>query len=75
MFDCSYHRLRKEIQDNKPVVRDLTEPTRPMRIVDQFSEFFENEWTDAYTEIDDSNFKEIETIKMLLKILSVSTCV
>lgn len=64
-------------EDNTPVVRDLTEPNRPMRIEIQFSELFKNEWTDAfgYTVIDDSKFKDIETIKNLLKILSVSTCV
>ncbi|CAC5382389.1 unnamed protein product [Mytilus coruscus] len=57
------------LRDNKPVITVLTEPNRPMRIGDKFSEMYENEWTHAYSVLEDSQFKEIETIGILIKIL------
>ncbi|XP_076070179.1 uncharacterized protein LOC143041920 isoform X3 [Mytilus galloprovincialis] len=61
-----------KLRDNNPAITDLNDPNRPMKLGDQFSELYENEWTDAYSEISDCknlNLSEIETIAVLLNIL------
>ncbi|CAG2209778.1 unnamed protein product [Mytilus edulis] len=61
-----------KLRDNNPAITDLNDPNRPMKLGDQFSELYENEWTDAFSDIMDcTNLKlsEIETIDVLLNIL------
>ncbi|CAG2185106.1 unnamed protein product [Mytilus edulis] len=62
--------MGSKLRDNNPAITDLNDPNRPMKLGDQFSELYENEWTDAYSELEDcKKFAEIEIIEILLKIL------
>ncbi|XP_052078899.1 thyroid receptor-interacting protein 11-like isoform X7 [Mytilus californianus] len=61
-----------KLRDNNPAITDLNDPNRPMKLGDQFSELYENEWTDAFSDIVDCknlNLTEIETIAVLLDML------
>jgi hypothetical protein len=35
-----------KLRDNNPAITDLNDPNRPMKIGEQFSGVYENEWTD-----------------------------
>ncbi|XP_071127875.1 uncharacterized protein [Mytilus edulis] len=62
--------MGSKLRDNNPAITDLNDPNRPMKLGDQFSELYENEWTDAYSELKDSKKStEIEIIEILIKIL------
>ncbi|XP_076070172.1 uncharacterized protein LOC143041919 isoform X3 [Mytilus galloprovincialis] len=61
--------MGSKLRDNNPAITDLNDPNRPMKLGDQFSELYENEWTDAYSLLE-KKFTEIETIDVLIKILS-----
>ncbi|CAC5382391.1 unnamed protein product [Mytilus coruscus] len=63
--------MGSKLRDNNPAITDLNDPNRPMKLGDQFSELYENEWTDAYSLLDDSKkLTDIEIIEILIKILS-----
>ncbi|VDI13333.1 Hypothetical predicted protein [Mytilus galloprovincialis] len=62
--------MGSKLRDNNPAITDLNDPNRPMKLGDQFSELYENEWTDGYSELKDSKKStEIEIIEILIKIL------
>ncbi|XP_063413433.1 uncharacterized protein LOC134695889 [Mytilus trossulus] len=62
--------MGSKLRDNNPAITDLNDTNRPMKLGDQFSELYENEWTDAYSELEDSKkLTEIEIIEILIKIL------
>ncbi|KAL3878476.1 hypothetical protein ACJMK2_030821, partial [Sinanodonta woodiana] len=42
------HKLR----DNNPNIADLSDPNRPTKLSEQFSELYDNEWTDAFDELE-----------------------
>ena len=50
-------------------VTDLSDPNRPTKLAEQFSELYDNDWTDAFEELAD--LLDEEKIKLLLKILQV----
>ncbi|KAK3580467.1 hypothetical protein CHS0354_035511 [Potamilus streckersoni] len=59
-----------QFTENNPNVADLSDANRPQKLADQFSELYDNEWTDAFehlSEVDDS--PEEETVRRLLNIL------
>ena len=70
-----------KLRDNNPAITDLNDPNRPMKIGEQFSEMYENEWTDAFLNLldmksdvnDGACINEEEAIEILLNILRVST--
>ena len=67
-----------KLRDNNPAITDLSFPNRPMKIGEQFSGVYENEWTDAFLSLNDMKsdsacINEEEAIAILLKILRVST--
>jgi hypothetical protein len=35
-----------KLRDNNPAITDLNDPNRPMKIGEQFSGAYENEWTE-----------------------------
>ncbi|XP_060083090.1 uncharacterized protein LOC132562362 [Ylistrum balloti] len=37
----------KQLTDNNPKVTDLTDPNRPQKLADKFSELYDNQWTNA----------------------------
>lgn len=64
-----------KLRHKNPAITNLNDPNRPLKIGEQYSEVYENEWTDAYSTIlDQENLKlsEKETVSILLDILRVS---
>ena len=70
-----------KLRDNNPAITDLNDPNRPMKIGEQFSGVYENEWTDAFLNLNDMKYdvndgaciNEEEAIAILLNMLRVST--
>ena len=70
-----------KLRDNNPAITDLNDPNRPMKIGEQFSGVYENEWTDAFLNLEDMKsdvnesacINEEEAIEILLNILRVNT--
>ena len=55
-------------------IADLSDPNRPTKLAEQFSELYDNDWTDAFEEL--ARFEdEEEKIMFLLKILKVRTSI
>ncbi|XP_053400219.1 uncharacterized protein LOC128557204 [Mercenaria mercenaria] len=56
------------IRDN-PAIADLSDPNRPTKIGEMYSEIYDNEWTDAFEALRDSGYQEedvIETLRLTL---------
>lgn len=65
--------MGERLRDNNPAITNLNDPNRPMKLGDQFSELYENEWTDAYSDLEaKNNLDERQAINTLLDILKVS---
>ncbi|KAK3593595.1 hypothetical protein CHS0354_018691 [Potamilus streckersoni] len=41
-----------KLRDNNPNIADLSDPNRPTKLSEQFSEMYDNEWTDAFDELE-----------------------
>ena len=69
-----YFRLSKlmgqKLTDANPNIADLSDLNRPTKLAERFIELYDNQWTDAFEEID--NGDENQTIGKLLNILYVS---
>ncbi|XP_060083098.1 uncharacterized protein LOC132562373 [Ylistrum balloti] len=37
----------KQLRDNNPEITDLSDPNRPLKLADKFSELYDNQWTNA----------------------------
>lgn len=60
------------LTDDNPNIADLSDLKRPTKLAEEFSELYDNEWTDAYESLDDMTGKgEEEKIGFLLQILQV----
>ena len=66
--------LSSQLTDNNPNLADLSDMNRPTKLAEQFSELYDNEWTNAFgvlMKIEDDDFT---VITKLLIILLVSFC-
>ncbi|KAL3878444.1 hypothetical protein ACJMK2_030794, partial [Sinanodonta woodiana] len=69
------------LRNNNPNIADLSDPHRPTKLSEQFSELYDNEWTDAFEELQklpgDKKDKEIISylLRFLLEINSVCSSV
>ncbi|XP_052279972.1 putative leucine-rich repeat-containing protein DDB_G0290503 isoform X1 [Dreissena polymorpha] len=52
---------------NNPNIADLSDPNRPTKLAEAFSELYDNEWTDAFEKLKDDD--EVKTVKHLLTML------
>ena len=72
--DLYYCRLSaitsSRLRDNNPNLTDLSDPYRPSKIGEMFSELYDNEWTNAYDELGESKL-EVEKIQQLNAIVMV----
>ena len=59
------------LRDNNPNLTDLSDPHRPSKIGEMFSELYDNEWTSAYDELCRST-TEVEAIRQLNALVMVS---
>ena len=54
-----------------PNIADLSDSRRPTKLAEEFSELYDNEWTDAFEALDDRDDKD--KVTHLLNILTVWT--
>ncbi|XP_060589200.1 uncharacterized protein LOC132744494 isoform X1 [Ruditapes philippinarum] len=60
------------LTDNNPAIADLSDPNRPTKIGEMYSEVYDNEWTDAFEALTNAGYDEREAIDTLrLTLLNV----
>jgi hypothetical protein len=58
----------------KPDIAYLSDPNRPTKIAERFSELYDNEWTEAFEElIKRKRLPDREAIEILLCVVTVNT--
>lgn len=71
-----HHRLSKiagaKLTHGNAAITDLSDTDRPTKLAEKFSELYDNAWTDAFEELDNTFHNEEETIKILLRIFQVN---
>lgn len=58
------------LKDGNPIITDLSDDNRPLKIAERFSEIYDNEWTDVFDNLI-TDKSERESIHILLDILQV----
>ncbi|KAK3100148.1 hypothetical protein FSP39_015358 [Pinctada imbricata] len=61
-----------KLRDNNPAITDLSDPNRPIKLVEKISELYDNEWTDGMEALEKSGMKESDALKILLSVFTVS---
>ncbi|KAH3737728.1 uncharacterized protein LOC127851702 [Dreissena polymorpha] len=59
--------MSTKLRDNNPNIADLSDQFRPTKLGEQFSELYDNEWTDAF-DVLQNKFEERHAISVLLDI-------
>ncbi|KAL3878832.1 hypothetical protein ACJMK2_031160 [Sinanodonta woodiana] len=59
----------EKLRDGNPNITDLRDPNRPTKLAEQFSELYDNEWTDAFEELSSTVRSEKQRITTLLEIV------
>ncbi|XP_045206665.1 uncharacterized protein LOC123558886 [Mercenaria mercenaria] len=62
-----------KLTDDNPNIADLSDMNRPTKLSEQYSELYDNEWTDAFdalTKTEKGNKHEEESCKLLLDVLT-----
>lgn len=68
---CRFSALTSSrLKDNNPNLTDLSDPYRPAKIGEMFSELYDNQWTDAYDELTES-MAEVDAIRHLNSLVMV----
>jgi hypothetical protein len=60
-----------KLVENNPAITDLSDPNRPTKLAEYFSELYDNEWTDAFEALKTAGYKEITAIETLRLTLEV----
>ncbi|CAC5406416.1 unnamed protein product [Mytilus coruscus] len=60
------------LRNNNPGITDLSDPNRPMKIAEKFTEMYDNDWTDSMEALEDLGLNEEECVIMLLHFLTDS---
>lgn len=58
-----------KLRDNNPNLADLSDPNRPSKIGEMFSELYDNDWTDAFEELSKQIQDDRQTIRQLNTLL------
>lgn len=62
----------QKLTENNPAIADLSDPNRPTKLGEMYSEMYDNEWTDAFEELEKGGYSEEESIETLrLTLLNV----
>ncbi|XP_052795242.1 myb-like protein X isoform X2 [Mya arenaria] len=61
-----------KLRDNNPNIVDLNDEYRPTKLAEMFSELYDNEWTAAYTVMEDNEFQDRQMIDFLLDVVMES---
>lgn len=59
----------KQLLDGNPNIADLSDPNRPTRLCEKFNCVYDNEWTEAFEELQGAGQKDEETLKLLMEII------
>lgn len=62
--------MSTQITFNNPNVADLSDPNRPAKLAEQYSELYDNEWTDAFQTMKSYQLSENIIVGRLLHILN-----
>jgi hypothetical protein len=54
-----------KLKDNNPNITDLSDPHRPLKLAEQFSELYDKEWTNALESLTNAKTEETTSITML----------
>ncbi|KAL4230297.1 hypothetical protein ACF0H5_010681 [Mactra antiquata] len=57
-----------KLMDNNPNIADLSDQNRPTKLADEYSQIYDNEWTDAYAHLEKNITIEFERVDKLLQI-------
>lgn len=66
----------RKLTDNNPNIADLSDTNRPTKLAEQYSQIYDNEWTEAFEYLDGlKDYKEDDkkAINVLFQTISVST--
>lgn len=55
-----------------PNVTDLSDPNRPLKIAEKYSELYDNQWTSAMENLEALGINEENGIKILLDTITVN---
>ncbi|XP_076071463.1 uncharacterized protein LOC143042865 isoform X1 [Mytilus galloprovincialis] len=61
--------MGKQLKNNNPAITDLSDPDRPLSLVEKFSNVYDNEWTDTIEEIEQVTGNEKAATKILLTVV------
>ncbi|XP_052794212.1 uncharacterized protein LOC128227580 isoform X2 [Mya arenaria] len=59
-----------QLTRDNPNITDLSDPNRPQKLGEKYSELYDNEWTEAYESLTHSGYSEadaVETLQLTLK--------
>ncbi|WP_263081295.1 hypothetical protein [Endozoicomonas sp. Mp262] len=59
----------KRLTDQNPNIADLSDPNRPTKLAEQLSSLYDDEWTDAYEELEKAGYSEKAGIDLLMRSL------
>ena len=59
------------LRNNNPGITDLSDPNRPMKIAEKFTEMYDNDWTDSMEALEDLNIPEEKCVEILLHLVTV----
>jgi len=63
--------MSARLRDNNPNIADLSDPYRPTKLAEIFSELYDNQWTNAYTVLEDNIASDNHITVFLLDIVMV----
>ena len=49
----------------------MSDPNRPMKIAEKFTEMYDNDWTDSMEALEDLKITEEQCVKILLHLVTV----
>lgn len=58
-----------KLTDNNPNIADLSDRDRPTKLAEKFAELYDNQWSDAFEELQKSFSSDEQIIEILLEIL------
>ena len=60
------------LRNNNPGITDLSDPNRPMKIAEKFTEMYDNDWTDSMEALEDLKIQEEKCVEILLHLVTDS---
>jgi hypothetical protein len=63
--------MGKQLMSNNPAITDLSDPHRSLNLAEDFSNIYDNEWTDAIEDLEKIVKDEKTTISILLSVVTV----